>query len=46
MNEFDLKNIVTDKDFMIHVLNNMPEEYYVMLDGLENCLMTSQDNMP
>ena len=43
MNEFNLKGSI-DKDFMIHVLNNLPKEYYVILDGLENCLTAIGDN--
>ena len=38
-NEFGQKGSVSDKDFMIHDLNNLPEEYDVILDGNENCLM-------
>ena len=26
---------------MVHILNNIPEEYDVILDGLENHLMSS-----
>ena len=37
MNKFCLKDSITDKDFMIHVLNNFPEDYNVILNGLENC---------
>ena len=33
-----------DEDFMIHILNNLPEEYYVILDGLENRLTASGDD--
>ena len=29
---------------MIHVLNNLHQEYDVILDGLKNCLKTSEDN--
>ena len=29
---------------MIHVLNNLPKEYDVILDGLGNCLMTTGEN--
>ena len=29
---------------MIHVLNNLPNEYDVILDGLENCLTLSGDD--
>ena len=44
MNEFGLKGSITDKNFMIHVLNNFPQDYNVILDGLENCLMVTGDN--
>ena len=30
---------------MIHVLNNLPNEYYVILHGLKYCLMVSRDNV-
>ena len=29
---------------MIHVLNNLPKEYDVILNGLENCLMATGDD--
>ena len=29
---------------MIHVLNNFPKEYDVILDGHENCLTATGDN--
>ena len=29
---------------MIHILNNLPKEYDVILDGLENCLTATRDN--
>ena len=45
MNKFGLKDNVTDKDFMIHVLNNLPKEYDVIPDGLENCLMASGNDV-
>ena len=41
MNEFIQKSNITDKDFIIHVLNNLPE----VLDGLENCLTTTRANV-
>ena len=41
MNEFGLKGSISDEDFMIHVPNNLPKEYDVILDGLENCIMAS-----
>ena len=39
MNEFGLKGNMADEDFMIHVVNNLPKEYNVILDGLEQCLI-------
>ena len=42
--EFGQKGNVSDEDFMIHVLNNLPKEYNVILDGLENCLMATLNN--
>ena len=45
MNEFRLKGSTTDEDFMIHVLNNLPDDYNVILDGLENCLMVTRDDV-
>ena len=43
MNEFELKGKITDEDFIMHVLNNLPEEYDVILDGHENHLFLSGD---
>ena len=44
MSEFGLKSNITNKDFMNHVLNNLPEEYDVILDRLENHLTSSMDD--
>ena len=44
-NEFRLKASISDKDFMIHVLNNLPKEYNMILDRLKNCLTASGDNV-
>ena len=44
MTKFRQKGNVSDEDFMIHVLNNLPEEYYVILDGFENHLMATGEN--
>ena len=30
---------------MISILNNLPEDYDVILDGLENCLTATGDNV-
>ena len=35
---------MSDLDFLIHVLNNLPEEYDVVLDGIESKLMLKSDN--
>ena len=40
-NEFKLKGNTNGEDFMIHVLNNLHKEYDVILDGIENHLMSS-----
>ena len=45
MNEFRRKGNITDKDFIIHVLNNVPKEYDVILDGLENYPTVMGDDM-
>ena len=42
-NEIDKLSILTnisDKDFMIHVLNNLTEEYDAVLGGMESRLHT------
>ena len=44
MNEFGQKGNISDEDFMIHMLSNLPEEYDVILDGLENRLMATGEN--
>ena len=44
MNEFGQKGNVSDEDFMIHVLNNLSDEYDVILDGLKNCLTLIGDD--
>ena len=44
MNEFGLKGSISDKDFIIHFLNDLPKKYDVILDGLENCLTSSGDD--
>lgn len=46
-NEIDKINLSTqmsDQDFMIHVLNNLPAEYDVVLDGMENRLLLADSN--
>ena len=44
MSKFRLKGSISDEDFMIHILNNLPEEYDAILDGLEYHLMSHWDN--
>ena len=39
MDKISLTENMTDQDFMIHVLNNLPVEYDVILDGMESRLM-------
>ena len=43
MNEFRQKGSVSDKDFMIHILNDLPEDYDAILNWLENHLMATGD---
>ena len=35
MIEFGTKGNIMDEDFLIHILNNLPEMKYVILDGME-----------
>ena len=44
MTKFRQKGNVSDEDFMIHILNNLPKEYDVILNGFENCLMATREN--
>ena len=44
MTEFRQKGNASDEDFMIHVLNNLPKECNVILNGLVNCLTATGDN--
>ena len=44
INKFDQKGSVTDEDFRIHILKNLPREYNVILNGLENFLTATGDN--
>ena len=43
MSEFGLQGNITDEDFMIHVLNNLPKECDEILDVLENHIALSGD---
>ena len=36
--DIDSSSSISDKDFMVKILNNLPEEYDTILDGLENRL--------
>ena len=44
MNKFSLKDSITDEDLMIYVLNKLPKEYDVVLDGFKNRLTVSGDD--
>ena len=45
MGKLDQKGSITDKDFMIHILNNFPKEYDAIFDWLENHLTVSGDSV-
>lgn len=40
----DSSSAMSDKDFMVKILNNLPSEYDVILDGLENRLTLDQSD--
>ena len=42
--QIQTKGNISDEDDMIHILNNLPEEYDVILDGLENGLTVIGEN--
>ena len=44
MNKFRQKGNKAIKDFMINILNNLPEDHDVILDGIENCLTATGDD--
>ena len=44
MNEFSNKGNVSDEDFMIHILSNLPNEYDMIHDGFENRLTATGDD--
>ena len=44
LKDFSLKGSISDEDYMIHVLNNLPKEYDIILDGLENHLISNEDD--
>jgi hypothetical protein len=39
MDSISLSSKMNDQDFMIHILNNLPESYDVILDGMESRFM-------
>jgi len=39
----DASSAISEKDLMVHVLNNLPKEYDMILDGLENRLDKTGD---
>ena len=39
MDSISLSSKMSDQDYMIHILNNLPESYDVILDGMESRLM-------
>ena len=41
MTKFEMKGSIMDKEFKIHVINNLSDEYVVVLDDLENCLTST-----
>ena len=45
MNEFGLKGSIADKEFMIHILNNLPKDYDVILNELESDFMATGTNV-
>ena len=45
MNEFELKSIIADEDFINLILSNLLKEHDVILDRLENCLTVSGDDV-
>ena len=44
MTDFGQNGNVSDEAFMIHISNNLPKEYDVILDGLKNHLMATREN--
>ncbi len=44
MDEFGLVERMSDMEFMIHELNNLPEEDDVVLNILENCLVLNGED--
>ncbi len=44
MDEIELVGRMSDMEFMIHVLNNLPEEYDVVMDSLKNRLVSTGED--
>ena len=44
MNEIGLVRGMSDMEVMIHVLNNLPEEYDVVLDSLETHIVSTGED--
>ena len=44
MNKFGQKGSRTDKDFIIYISNTLPNDYDVILNGLENCLKATRNS--
>ena len=44
MNKFRQISSISDEDFMIHILNILPDIYNVILIGLENHLVVTGDD--
>ena len=44
INKFGDKGNVSDEYFIIHLLNNLPKEYGIILNGLENHLTLTGDD--
>ena len=44
MTKFGFKGNITDKVFMIHILDNLHKGYYVILDSFKNCLTSAAPN--
>ena len=41
MSEFSVNSNIKNQDFIIHILHNLPEEFVIILVGLENHLATT-----
>ena len=45
MNVFSLKGNVSDEAFFIFMINNLPMKYDIILDGLENHLISKHEKL-